>query len=89
MRKENIHIVLAHKIVEYFLSFVKRGGEKLLFDNIKAKCTEKGISVTSLEKAMSFGNGTINYWRDHEPGAYKLKRVADFLGVTVDALLQG
>lgn len=59
----------------------------MLIDNIKNKCAERGVCVTAMERDLQFGNGTVLYWKDHEPGAYKLKKVADYLGVTLDFLL--
>lgn len=59
----------------------------MLIDNIKTKCAERGVSVTAMERDLQFGNGTVLYWKDHEPGVYKLKKVADYLGVTLDYLL--
>ena len=64
------------------------GGDKLILDNILRLCKEKNITVASLEKKCGFGNATIRSWSGSDPGAKKLKAVADCFGVTVDELLK-
>lgn len=58
----------------------------MIYENITALCKENGISVSALEKALGFGNATIRGWANSDPGAAKLKKVADHFGVTVDSL---
>lgn len=60
----------------------------MILNNIRRKCAESGISVYALEKKLEFGNGTISSWATSSPSVDKLKRVADYFGVTVDALLK-
>ena len=59
----------------------------MLFDRIAALCMEKHISISKLEQECGLGNATIRGWKSSDPGASKLKAVADYLGVTVDFLL--
>lgn len=59
-----------------------------IFGNIKRLCEERKITISELEKAVKVGNGTISKWDRHYPGIDKLMRVADFLGVTGDYLLE-
>ena len=49
---------------------------------------EKGISVSMLEKKMEFSNGSISKWNDNEPGIRKVQKVADYLGVPIEKLLE-
>lgn len=44
--------------------------------------------MAALEKELGFGNATIRGWATSDPGASKLKKVADRFGVTVDYLLR-
>lgn len=60
----------------------------MVLSNIKKLCANNGISVSSLEKALGFGNSTIAKWADCSPTVEKLSLVADYFGVTVDALLK-
>ena len=62
-----------------------------MVDRIKALCRAQNTSVTKLEAAIGFGNGTIGKWRKAKgaPPIDRLQKVADALGVTVDYLLNG
>lgn len=59
----------------------------LIYENITALCKQHGISVAALERELGFGNATVRGWEKSDPGATKLKKVADRFGVTVDFLL--
>lgn len=53
------------------------------------KLAEKNhISISRLEKTMGFGNGTIKKWGESYPSVDKLKKVADYFGVSVDYFLE-
>lgn len=56
----------------------------MIYEKVKAMCDEKGIAISTLEKAVGLGNGTIAGWRTCDPRAGGLKRVADFFGVSLD-----
>lgn len=60
-----------------------------MLDIIQKLCKEKGISIFKLEKELGFGNGTIYKWDKSSPAVDKLKRVAEYLGVSTDFLLYG
>ena len=64
------------------------GGDVLILDNIRAICEKRGISTFMLERELGFGDGTITKWKTASPTIGKLKRVADYFGVTVDDLLR-
>lgn len=59
----------------------------MLLDKIKILCDSKDITIPDLEIALGLGAGTISKWRSHEPGAYKLVKIANFFKCTVDELL--
>jgi len=59
----------------------------VLFERIKSLCEEKGISISRLEQETGLGNATVRGWRESSPSVEKLKRVADYLGVTIDDLI--
>lgn len=48
-----------------------------------------GMSINRLEKESGVTRGSIAKWDDHAPSYDKLKKVADYFGVTVDFLLHG
>lgn len=60
----------------------------MVFKNISAKCAEKGISVYQLEKSCGLGNGAIGKWKDASPSVNNLKKVAEYLGCTIDELVK-
>ena len=60
----------------------------MVYNNITKLCKSKNISIAALEKSVGLGNATIRGWAESDPSASKLKRVADFFGVTVDELLK-
>lgn len=60
----------------------------MLFDNIKSLCEKKGISVWRLEKDLGFSNRSISKWNATDPGIRKVQKVADYLGVPIERLLE-
>ena len=60
----------------------------MLYDNVKSLCEEKGISVWRMEKDLGFSNSSICKWNDTEPGIRKVKKVADYLGISIEKLLE-
>lgn len=59
----------------------------MILQNIQQLCTDKGLSILSLEKAVGLGNGTIGKWGKTSPRIDSLQRVANYFGVTIDELL--
>lgn len=60
----------------------------MLYDNIKKLCREKGISISELEKALDFPRSYICKWNENEPGIRKVQKVANYLGVPIEDLLE-
>ena len=60
----------------------------MIYDNVKRACEKKGISISTLEKAVGFSNGCISKWNESEPGIRKVQKVADYLGVAIEDLLE-
>ena len=58
-----------------------------MLDKIKELCRSQGMSVSQLEEVLGFGNKAIYKWDKQTPGIDKVKKVADYFGVTVDYLL--
>ena len=53
------------------------------------KLAEKNnISISCLEKTLGFGNGTIKKWGESSPSVDKLKKVADYFGVSIEYFLE-
>lgn len=60
----------------------------MLYDNVKKVCSEKGVSVGYVEKQCELSNGSISKWNENEPGIRKVQKVADYLGVPIEKLLE-
>lgn len=58
----------------------------MLVDKIRELANKKGFSLTTLEKELGFGNGTISRWTKSSPSMDKLQKVADFFDVSLDYL---
>lgn len=56
-------------------------------EKVKMLCKEKKISVSKLEKDLSFGNGYISSLRRGTFPAERLFAIANYFGVTVSDLL--
>lgn len=59
----------------------------MIYRNILRHCKEKGITIAKLEREIGLGNGTIGRWERSSPNVDNAKKVADYFGTTVDALL--
>lgn len=91
-------VVYEFIILEYILS-VKRFLESYLpnkgefsmglYERIKQCADEKKISITNLEKAVGFSNGTIGKWKNSEPKASTLYKVASYFGKSIEYFLIG
>lgn len=60
----------------------------LLYDNVKALCTVKGISISRLERDLKFPRSSICKWNDNQPGIRKVQKVADYFNVSIETLLK-
>ena len=58
-----------------------------IYDNVKAACKEKGISVMELEEELNFARSSIYKWNKHRPSVEKLKKVAERLGKPMEYFL--
>ena len=59
----------------------------MLLKNITQLCKEKGIAISRLERECGISNGTIGRWGTSSPTVENVRKVAEYLGTTVDALL--
>ena len=55
-----------------------------MFEKILRLCKERNITVTALERILGFGRCTITRWKECSPSVDKLKKVADYFGVSID-----
>ena len=59
-----------------------------LYENVKTRCKEKGISIAKLERATKLSVGSISHWRVVDPKVGNVKAVADYLHCTIDELVR-
>lgn len=59
----------------------------MILDNITKLCKEKNVSIARLERETGIGNGTIARWGTSSPTVDNVRKVAEYLGVTVDKLV--
>lgn len=59
----------------------------MILDNIVKLCKEKGVSIARLERETGISNGTVARWGTSSPTVDNVRKVADYLGVTVDDLI--
>lgn len=60
----------------------------MMYDKIKTLAKAQGVSINKMEKDLEFGSSTISKWSKSIPSVDKLKKVADYLDVTIDELLE-
>lgn len=60
----------------------------MIYANVAARCKEKGISISALEKATGLANATVRGWANSVPRVDSLAKVAEYFGCTVDELLK-
>lgn len=87
-------------IVEYFTQKVntnlkilrilgkKRRRKLLFYDNIKKICLEKKIAISEMERDLGFPRSYVCKWNENEPGIRKVQKVADYLHVSIEELLE-
>lgn len=54
---------------------------------VKQLCEEKGVKLSDLEKDLGLGHRTIYNWNTCSPAIDKVKKVADYFGVSINYML--
>lgn len=60
----------------------------MIYENVKALCDKKHITIAELERNAGLTNGTIGKWRKAKPRIDSLQAVANYFGVTVTRLIR-
>jgi transcriptional regulator with XRE-family HTH domain len=58
-------------------------------ERIKQECAKKQISLNKLESDCSLAKGYVSKLDKSVPNATKLQKIADYLGVSLDFLMNG
>lgn len=61
----------------------------MLYENIKKACTERNISISFLEKTLGFPKSSMSKWDRNIPSVNKVAKAADYLGVSIDQIVNG
>ena len=59
------------------------------YERLESLRKESKISQGKLEKELGFSNGLISKWKNSVPSHDRLKKLADYFGVSVDYLMTG
>jgi transcriptional regulator with XRE-family HTH domain len=57
------------------------------FDRVKKLADKQKISIVELEEKLKFGRNSLYSWKTKTPNGDRLKKVADYFGVSTDYLL--
>ncbi len=60
----------------------------MIYDNVCRVARQKGISINSIEKETDLGTGSLCKWNSVSPTVRNLKKVADYLEVSIEELLK-
>ena len=60
----------------------------MILKRIESLCKSRGITISKLEKECGIGNGTIARWNKSFPRTDNLKKVADFLEISIECLVE-
>lgn len=58
-----------------------------MLNKIKQLAKERGLTIVQVEQNCGIGQRSIYNWDANVPAVDKVKRVADFFGVTIDELM--
>lgn len=58
-----------------------------LRNRIKDLCAKQGISMNKLEDTLNFGKGYLSKLDNSTPNIAKLRKIADYFGVSLDYLM--
>ena len=67
---------------------LSKGGDSMIYENVKQLCDEKNMTIMALEKAAGLANGTVGRWRNSIPTAVSLQKVASVLEVSMESLMK-
>lgn len=59
-----------------------------MYQKIKDLCEKKNISVYRLEKELNLSTGSVSKWGESIPRADTLSKVANYLNVSIEYLLE-
>lgn len=62
----------------------------MFYDNVLKLCEARGVKITNVITELGFSQGNLSNWKNGRvPRADSIKKLADYFGVPVDALIYG
>lgn len=62
----------------------------MFYDNLKNLCNQRGVKVTNVITSLGISQGNLSNWKNGRiPRADSIRKLADYFGVPVDALICG
>lgn len=62
----------------------------MFYDNLKNLCNQRGVKVTNVITSLGISQGNLSNWKNGRiPRADSIRKLADYFGVPVDALIYG
>lgn len=61
----------------------------MIVSNIRSLCDKRGITLAELERETELSNGSIARWDANVPSVDRVKKVADYFGVSLDSIVCG
>lgn len=61
----------------------------MIYQNIKSIADSQGISIRKIELDTGITPSSIYHWNEIKPSVDKVAKVAKYLGVTVEEILEG
>lgn len=72
-----------------FFSQIYKDGDFMIYENIKALCKTKGITISKAESDMGYARSTLCKIDKNTPSIDKLQKIADYFGVSIEYLKNG
>lgn len=74
--------------IAIFSNFFLKGNHMSLKDRIQSICKSKGLTSKEVELQLGFGKGYISKIDKTNPTTANIKKIADYLGVSVDYIMR-
>lgn len=60
----------------------------MLYEKVKRLAAQRGVSIQQMEQDLGFSSSYISKWRVSSPSAINLQKVANYLDVTMEELME-
>lgn len=60
-----------------------------IYERIKNLCKLRGINISELERSLGFARSSLSKIDRFKPGSDKVRKIAEYFGVTQDYILTG